>query len=418
MNAPKRRLLLVSLLANVAAGTWLLLHPADRSRAVAAPSVAANTPTGLPDSGKRGAASTLDSPITRGTWAALQKGSDREFAEHLRTEGFPPEIVRALLRERVRARFKDRLDVLQVDAKDEYWRNGLNPPRDSNLSVQARAERRAIYREIDAAVKSAMGADFDAASPSELAVRRRAYDYLSQEKIDQVTEIERDYSDLYQQIREAAGPIRLQSDREKLRLLEREMHADLAAILTPEELLEYNFRNGASANSVSYRLRLFNPTEQEFRALTQIQLEFDREYGTQGWNAAELARRREAETALDAKMMAALSPERAAEYQRVTDKNYQKTANFLDQYSYPPNIAGDIVDLQKSVTTRAESIRHNTSYSADVRRTELEGLYREASATLSAKLSPAALEAYKRGAGRWLQQLQPKPAPTNQRPAR
>lgn len=414
MKRPTPALLLFSILGNLALGVWLLgSAPASKHASAASPSSAAVASTAVEAVAKL--PSTLDAPITRGTWAELHHGSDADFAQRLRAEGFPSEIIRTLLRERIRLRFKDKLIALKAGAKDEYWRRRPNYTSDASLSPQARATRRAIDREINDAVKTAMGTENDSPNPHESAKRARQYGTISREKADQLAAIERDYTELSQGIREGSGPIQLRSDREQLRLLDREKRADLAAVLTPDELLEYDLRSSPAANTVRNRLTYFEPSEDEYRALTQIQLEFDREYGSINLTDAEEARRRTAESELLSKMQATLTPERAREFQLVTDQNFQRTARALRDFNYDSEVTREVVTLQRSMSDRAKAIQEQSGSTEKLKSAQLESLYREAHASLSGKLSPAALEAYKQRAGRWLEQLKSKRNPSGAR---
>src|SRR5258707_692709 len=75
------------------------------------------------------------------------------------------------------------------------------------------------------------------------ATQRRQFGNLSRQKVDSVQRIEDDYSEMTSAIRAAMAGITLPEDRDKLALLAREKHADLAAVLTPGELADYELRS-------------------------------------------------------------------------------------------------------------------------------------------------------------------------------
>ncbi len=66
------------------------------------------------------------------------------------------------------------------------------------------------------------------------------------------------------------------ADREKLALLNRERRADLERVLTPEELFEYDLRQGPTAMRLRSQLAAFQPTEEEYRAIFTVQHALDR----------------------------------------------------------------------------------------------------------------------------------------------
>jgi hypothetical protein len=61
----------------------------------------------------------------------------------------------------------------------------------------------------------------------------------------------------------------------QLALLEREMHGDFAAALTPRELEDYEMRESTTGQSVQRRLAGVAVTEEQRREVFRLQREFD-----------------------------------------------------------------------------------------------------------------------------------------------
>ena len=53
----------------------------------------------------------------------------------------------------------------------------------------------------------------------------------------------------------------------------------IAAVLTPEEFVDYQLRLSETATKLRFALDTFGPNEQEFRAIFRLQKEFDDEFG-------------------------------------------------------------------------------------------------------------------------------------------
>lgn len=404
-----RALLVISIGANVAFGGWFLVHRSRSTRDGGPDLPTSHALTIVPQTSSREV--SQEPPQNSAAWEDLQAGSDTDYVANLRREGFSLDIIHLLVAQRIRDRFKDRLDALRPKHKDEYWRRDGSYSPNADPSPEARAARRAILREINETVRQAIGPEFETMNPSERAQRLRNYGNLPRVKADQITAINVDYHELGAQVRDRAGGVLLKEDRDLLRLLDAEQRADVAVALTPDELLEYDLRSSTSAGNVRGQLTYFNATEEEFRALTAVQLAFDREYGSVYPSKQETERRKEAEKQLAAQMQSVLSPERAAEFQLVTDPVYQGNASFLQGFNYEPALAREMLALQRSITERAAAIRNDPLRSGPIRENELAALHREATEKLGATLSPKALETYQtREVGKWLKELRTNPA--------
>ena len=418
-------LLLLSLGANGVLGYVLLRRPAVTAAPPPSATVGGADPAtdSLPKASSPTAPTEATSPalppvIDQTLWSRLTDATDADYADRLKAEGLPLSIVRALVRARISARFADRLKaVLPPPGRDEYWRGTSYQP-DTTLSPKARAARRQIQREISEAVSEALGADANAATPYELAQRERAYGNLPADKIEQVEALVRDYSELQTQVRDSSQGVTLPEDRALLRLLEQERRNELAALMTPEELLEYDLRNSPSASAVRSQTIYFEPTEEEYRALVQLRLDFDRQFGASNLSEEEQARKRTAEVVLAQEVKGLLTPERFAEYELTANSDFRNTINALGQFNFDLPVVREVMALRHDITARAAAIETNPAYTTEQRAAELAALQREASSKLTSQLGPKAYEAFERtGAGKWLRNLQPRaPAQTATRP--
>jgi hypothetical protein len=208
----------------------------------------------------------------------------------------------------------------------------------------------------------------------------------------------------------------LQADREALKLLDQEKRADLAATLTPAELLEYDLRASPTANNLRQRLANFEPTEEEYRAITRLNLDLDQQFGTSNLSSQEQEQRRLAEQQLPAKIQALLSPERYADYLATTDGSYSENNAFLREAGFDSSVTKAVVGLRRSINQRADAIRQQSSLTREQRTAALATLAEEASAQLLAKLGDAGFANYAKAyQGQWIGRLRPAP-PSGSRP--
>lgn len=407
MKQAPRLILLLSFAANLTLGALLLRRTATADGVVSATD--SRTEASRPPAPSGVSSAALPPAASEPLWSQLADATNTDYADRLKAEGLPLTVVRALVRARISARFADRLKaVLPPPGRDEYWRSNAFQP-DTALSPKTRAARRQIQREISEAVSAALGADANAATAHELAARERTYGNLPVDKIEQVEALGRDYSEMRAQVSDNAHGVTLPEDRELYRLLEQERRTELAALMTPEELLEYDLRNSPSASAVRGQTLFFEPTEEEYRALVQLRLDFDRQFGALNLSGEEQVRKRAAEAVLIQEVKGLLSPERFAEYELTANSDFRNTVNALGQFNFDLPVAREVMALRRDVTARAAAIASNPVYTAEQRAAELAALHREASSKLTSQLGPKAYESFERNsAGNWLRKLQPR----------
>lgn len=383
-------ILLLSLAANLALGiAWL-------RRAAPGP-VTAPAATSVPGqaSAKAAVAATPTAPGPQ-TWTHLNAADDQEFIARLRAEGFPPNLLAGLAYARLLQRHAAEFRKFQPSADYEYWRRGRF--QFDNLSPEERAARRTLGRRIGDEIRELLGPDADTASGYQRANRERLYGNLPMETVDQLAAIDRDYSELAAMVRDRSQGVTLPEDREHLAALEREKRADLARLLSPGELLEYDLRSSPSASRVRSQLRYFEPTEEEYRALAALQIGFDNTYGGTNPSGAQQTQRREAAAELAAQIKALLPPERFAEYEIKTDPAYPMIARTIAQYN-PSADPIAVMTAQRDLAQRYNAIRNNRDLAAAARNAQLDALAAEANTRMAAALGPEAFKIFKTNGG-------------------
>jgi hypothetical protein len=345
------------------------------------------------------AAPTIDAAI----WPALEGGNLAELAARLRVSGFPPDIVRAIVAARIRESFAARRRALLATADSApFWKEQARDPATQAALLQLDREARRQLREL-------LGDDPDEEQPG----RPRQFDFLPAEKSAEVRRLLRDFeerrSELY-----AAGAGRT-TDREKFTALEREQEAALAAVLTPAELLEYNFRHGTLANTLREELAAFRPTEEEYRAIHALRAEYAAALappvGAITLSSAENRTRTAAQQAIMEQLRARLGPDRAAEYERAIDSNYRRTSQLVARLDLPAETTGRIWTVQKEFEQRRNDLyRQSAPGNIAERNRQLAALQQEAVTRLTPLLGQVGVEAYRQYGGSWLQSMVPRPA--------
>ena len=402
--------LIVSLVGNAA---WIVLHFREVSaRDHAARGGEVQRPDGEPRSTPDASAKDLASgsnevgkvlgtdgkAINPQVWSQLFDGDLKGLVARLKAAGFPSTTIRAIVMAEVGNQFSERrkalLSKMNVDA---YWRSFSM----RSMDAAAAEENRALQKEYAALIKdllSELPPDTDSNTD---AVQRRMYGNLSSEKIRLLNQINSDYGELTQEVHRNSQGLLLPEDREKLAFLKKEKQADIENLLTPAERLEYELRSSPLANSLRSRFNGFEPSEAEFRAIySAAKLETTGNQSTP--SAAGLGQN----NAILNAIKSTLTPERFAEYQRLSNPSYATANRLAARLSLPAGTADRLVAIERDTQNQAAAIRGNASLTNDQRAAQLKELAARATQQLTSSLGgDRGMEAYRQYGGGWLRTL-------------
>lgn len=270
-----RPLLLGVLGTSLVANAWFAFSPPRASRLGTSPAQkpepsltttrAAASGAAVPPAASASSAADASAPADptapRGlTWRTPRSDEDfRQLAADLRTAGFPPRLIYSLVREL-------------------YLQNSLASARRASLpywqrfSSEVTKEDQAIYRGLNTKLDAILGPDARPSLTLDTATRQRRYGALPDAKIDAIAGIERDYDDMRLDVyrsadRDGFSLDAFNSQREQTKLLNAEKLADLAKILSPAELADYELRNSDASRNLARSLSGIDVTPEQFAAL-------------------------------------------------------------------------------------------------------------------------------------------------------
>jgi hypothetical protein len=341
-------------------------------------------------------------------WAALQTNDFALQRDRLRAEGFPPAMIRALLAAQIRETFADRRKAIEAGRGEiPFWKNTV--PDVPTLLAQ-----RALDREIQQTVTALLGPDPENGPAATL---QRQFPQLAPDKIAQLATLRDDYDQKRSEIVQGSTLNLSAADGEKLSALEKNLRAEVASVLTPQELEDYDLRTSNTASQLRFSLAAFDVTEQEFRSLFQLQQAFDDRfggisYGPFAQSPESVKARNDARGELNNQIKAALGDDRYAEYKRATDYTYQQTSRLAARLELPPEAANQVWAVQQDIQQRIETLRNDRTLSLADRTQQLAALNDETVAKVTAALGERGFAAYKQNGGAWMQVFQPpRPAP-------
>jgi hypothetical protein len=344
-------------------------------------------------------------------WSGLESPNLRTMVARLQDEGFPPALVQAILAAHINESFQARRKALVGTAEDgPFWADRL---RDPHLQLALRQ----LSREQQQALRNALGREPDEGANASL-YRHKNLAFLGEDKAAEVRRLLRDYdqkrSDLYM------SGYNQMTDAEKMKVVDRDQAAALAALLTPAEFAEYNMRSSRTADTLREELSAFAPSEQEFRSIYGLRAAFDERFPPDNMVLMLSGdERSKAQKELIAQIKSVLGAERAAEYEKKTDYNYRRTSQLVARLDLPPNTADQIWAIQKEAEAQRRDLYSGRPNQAEMTE-KLTGLQKQTIARITPLLGERAMESYYQYGGSWLQMLVPRarPAPPAATPVR
>jgi hypothetical protein len=342
-------------------------------------------------------------------WPALDMTGDLAVVvTRLRKAGFPADVIRALVSAEINRRYLARNRALtEPDPNAPFWKTQPS----FGMSSKSMEEYYQLSRERSKLLRDLFNDPFFA-SDEVTSEQRRQFGGLSHQKIDAVQRIEDDYSEMGSQIRAAMNGVILPEDRAKLELLEREKQADLASVLSPEELADYQLRSSPTSRLLARQLGGFDPTEAEFRAIFGAQRAFSEKVlvgvgGVMDLGAVTPEAREAAQAQLVEQLKSALGPTRYADYTRETDRGFQQLVMLAKRENLPSDSAVRAYSMGDTVARESNRIYDDSTLSMEQKTAALQALAQTTRNNLTAILGPTAGATYIASVNqRWLNRVE------------
>lgn len=321
------------------------------------------------------AIATAPAPERVPRWTAFASRDLPTLVANLRAAGFSPLMIRTIVGAQIETRFRDRMNALiGTVAETPFWKPD---PMGTLSNSKLYAEYSQIYRERSALMRQLLGSDALADSATEVtAAQRRQFGDMPKNKIDLVQRIADDYAEMTSQVQAGSQGIILPADREKMALLTREKRADLAAILTPEELEGYEMRTSPVTSRLRQAMTLMDASEEEFRTIFRAQQPLvDILFPTGGAIGADAAQQRTAaQKTLAETLKAALGEQRYTDYLRSNDYEYQNLVRIAQRDNVPADRINAVYSLRDTVAKESARIYDDKQLGPEEKRVALATL--------------------------------------------
>src|SRR6185503_7397283 len=330
---------------------------------------------------------------------------------NLRLFGCPEETIRDIILTDIARLYSKRRAQLRAQAPaPKYWQTG-DPP--ASVPPEIRRQLRELDKEQDTLVRQLLGVSFRTelakywSEDEETSVN---LSFLPAEKQDAVQAVHDKYSALEEEIYFRARGLFLDEDQTELQRLQKQREAELAQVLSPEELEDYQLRNSETAQNLRTQLAGFQPTEEEFRKVYRLQKAFDDQMAgdSSGEPLSESARGRAYQAATEAlnnEIQQILGPERFTEYQRAQDDDYRSLLKLTDRFSMSHDVASSIYEMKMAAERQKAQVEANATLSDEQRGAMIAAIGKATEQNVVAALGEKVFKSYQQSSGAWLANL-------------
>ncbi|MCI0539773.1 MAG: hypothetical protein L0Z50_31580 [Verrucomicrobiales bacterium] len=351
-------------------------------------------------------------------WRKVESEDYRQYIANLRAVGCPEATVRDIIIADVNALFEARRrPLLQPHEEFKFWKADATPIFTGAPAEQIRQrfeQLRLLVEEKQGVLRELLGIDVPErvqAAFAPLNPREQLLTFLSEEKRLKIEELEQRFSAmLMQKVPDSSGNAQLSNYKKLLA----EKQAEIARILTPAELEEYELRFSPTAVSLRAGVGSLNPTEHEFREMVRIRKEFDEQFGDflsfDPHEPGALERKAAAQRQLDHEMSRLLGAKRYTDYQREHDLAFQGAVAATERSGLPAGVANSIYQMKEIAETEVERLRGDVSLSTEEYRTSLDEVRLAVEEAVVKVLGQEGYEAYHKQPGSaWLKNLNREP---------
>ncbi|HEY4952353.1 MAG TPA: hypothetical protein VII71_03100 [Verrucomicrobiae bacterium] len=415
-----RRLLLLMfcLAGNALLATALLRQSSNFSRpAAVSPVVKIPAPTNQIVAIQKPVATETAAPEDF-QWSQFTAPDFGLYIMELRGFGTPEQKIRDIIFGAVEAIYRPKRGALRPPKKADngkFWEHRFFYNSQSQMTKTQREQMRALQKEEADLLKSVLGDDVyqQMAKDSGAATdwQERLYGYIPKELREKVQDIDARMNDEKQDIYAEANGYIDQYTQADLHKIEKKYHDQLAAILTPDQLLQWDLRHSDTANQLKNDLSAFDPNEDEFQAIFKYKqaaeelnpLRDPDDDSPMPVSAADRQAQTDKQAALDADLAQSIGTNRVAEYKLEQDYSYR---NLIDS-GVPKDSVFKLDEMKNEAQAAAQKIRDDKTLGADDRAAALSAIRTETQNSINDLLGPKPAKSYSNNGGWWLNNIAP-----------
>lgn len=373
------KILIGSVVLNLLLAAVLMLPRRTQEKGVEAPVVPV-----VEDVAPRQATKVVTMTVpTEFSWSQLESSDFQQYMANLRGIGCPEETIRDLVIAEVNKLYAPKFAALMAQTQHyDYWKAASKKSRDGLAK-----ELQALRTEKRELLKTLVGVDGD---PSEQWARVTAdelvglgrFSFLSAEKQKLVQEILGKY-DLND------------GDTKRTREKRRE---ELAQVLTPEELYQFDLRDSNASESVRNRFGSADLSEDEYKKLFDLRKAYEDAVGAVAdFGDPEKARKRsEARKLLEEAYKNALGEDRLKEVMRQQDPGWQSLTQVGQQFNLDAQTLSRAYDFQLAAGEQMRKLFAEANLPREQRREAVDLINKELQQNLAGALGESAYQEFRK----------------------
>ena len=379
----------------VLAAAYLLKHADRENSANPGPSTGAEEPSLTSTQVVRAnvVRVTLTEPA-RFDWHQLESADYKVYIANLKAVECREQTIRDIILADVNKLFSPRLEaIMAASPQDKFW----EAPSRGSLAAEREIGRQvgALNKEKAALLDELLGGNSrqDLGNLLGFDGLHSQLSFLPEEKRAEVMEAFAELQEAESEFGEAMEGLADAEDREWNEDPSQKRREALAAVLTPEELTEYNLRHSEAAGDLRKELDGFNPTEAEFREMFKY-----RQLAESDPEGQDPAARDQLKKDLEearSKLRERLGEERFAEFERQEEPAYRRLVKVTEEQGLPRETAVKVHDMMKASEEASRKIRLSQNVSAEQKQIALNAIAAETEKAIAQSLGPSAFKAYK-----------------------
>ena len=346
-------------------------------------------------------------------WAQLESEDYRTYIARLREIGCPEQTIRdIIIADLDKLMAADLREIEGAGEPPKYWQ----PQNKELINMEAALLKLERKQEIDfqkrRAIAELLGVDLAAErlrQRGERDIYAERLSFLPPEEQAQVRMIMEQANREELRIRESSwlqGDELTEADQTRLREIEAEKQRQIAALLSPAEMEQFELWFSPSAYKVRKAFFTMEPTEEEFLAVYRLQKDFDDQWQSidpgnppLGLKPYYDAAKRE----LQHEIASELGEERYEAFQLAQDPAYRALHETAAQFKLPTTVVDQVQGYREILEEHRRRALADPALSSAQRAEVLQALTTEAEAGLVQALGPRAYRHYIRsGAADWI----------------
>ena len=416
-----RKLFFISLLANLGLVAAVAYRVAHRPAAVAETALEKQSVAEASTLAVKSRATTV-SYVTNETraefsWALIETSDYKKYIANLRAIGCPEETIRDIIIADVSKNYARRGMALQREqrAKQKYWQyargnQAANPAAPWRQIRAWEKEKQALLKELlgpdilDEMEKTQAGGLFGLGGKS-----RKEWAFLPADKRDLAREVNEKYQELVQEVYIKANNDQAEDLGAQVRAVQKQKLVELALILSPQELEDYELRLSQTARNLRWQVQFFNASEDEFRKIFKLQKGFDEQYAGDQPDPDDresMKKWKEADTVLHEAQKAALGETRYTAFTRGQDYEYQRLTQLAAREGLSVDVADKVYDIRQAVEKERDRLNSDKSLTREERRAGLQEIKSTVEKSVTQILGEKNYVKYRNNGASWLNEME------------